>query len=107
MSTSIGAGVEESAIRFLGQHATRTCLRIWKCMVAKNHTIFYCMKTNEVVKKISLNTTKQKPEETYLATAIMKVGTPTGALELRALIDRGLQKTLVSEEAVQIPGLPK
>ena len=35
------------------------------------------------------------------------MGTPKGALELRALIDSCSQKTLISEEAVQMLGLPK
>ncbi|XP_054083397.1 uncharacterized protein LOC128920334 [Zeugodacus cucurbitae] len=47
--------------------------------------------------------TKQKTADTFLATAIIKVGT----LELRALIDSGSQKTLISEEAVQMLRLPK
>ena len=50
---------------------------------------------------------KPKPEKTFLAIAIIKMETTKGALELRALIDSGSQIMLISEEVVQMLGLPK
>ncbi|XP_050340313.1 uncharacterized protein LOC126766604, partial [Bactrocera neohumeralis] len=90
----------------LGQHTSKSCFRTWKCMVCdKSHNTL--LHEDKPSQKISSNMAKQKGEDTFLATAIIKVVTPKGELDLRALIDSGSQKTLISEEGVQMLGLPK
>ncbi|XP_032589334.2 uncharacterized protein LOC116804772 [Drosophila mojavensis] len=97
--------VTKSALCFkcLGAHSLKECQKDWSCKYCtKSHNNLLHEDANEN-ETISSNCLKESNgQDTLLATALIRIKNKSGKYEqLRALIDGGSQKTLISEEAAQ------
>jgi len=91
-------------LRCFGKHNAIDCRKEITCnRCSKGHNSLLHEDTKRSIKSNDL----KQGQDTLLATAVLVKNKAGGYNELRALIDGGSQKTLISEEAAQILRIPR